>query len=115
MINLLGKKAIPQKKFLNLVNLVLTAIWYTFNSQFCQQTDGALMGRPASSTTVEIYIQAKEQTAISVSLHPPKVWERFVDGGYSILKCMHMEDVSHHINNFHQNIKFTMEEESNEE
>ena len=50
------KTAIPQDKFLDLVNLVLTTTWYTFNSQFYQQTDGVAMGGPASSTTAEIYM-----------------------------------------------------------
>ena len=80
------KTAIPQDKFLDLVNLVLTTTWYTFNSQFYQQTDGVAMGGPASSTTAEIYMQAHESTAISTALHPPKVWERFVDDVYSIVK-----------------------------
>ena len=48
-------------------------------------------------------------------IHPLKVWERFVDEVYSILKRMHLENFFHHINNLHQNIKFTMEEESNGE
>ena len=73
------------------------------------------MGGPASSTTAEIYMQAYECTAISTALHPPKVWERFVDDVYSILKRTHLENFFHHINNLHQNIKFTMEEESNGE
>ena len=79
------KTAIPQDKFLDLVHLVLTTTWYTFNSQFYQQTDGVAMGGPASSTTAEIYIQAYERTAITTALHPLKVWERFVDNVYSIL------------------------------
>ena len=37
------KTAILQDKFLDLVNLVLTITWYTFNSQFYQQTDGVAM------------------------------------------------------------------------
>ena len=51
-------------------------------------------------------MQSHERTAISATLHPPKIWERFVDGVYSILirTC-----------NLHQNIKFTTEEESNGE
>ena len=69
------KTAIPQDKFLDLVHLVLTTTWYTFNSQFYQQTDGVAMGGPASSTTAEIYMQAYESTAITTALHPPKVWE----------------------------------------
>ena len=96
--------AIPQDKFLDLVNLVLTTTWYTFNSQFYQQTDGVAMGGPASSTTAEIYMQAYERTAITTALHPPKVWERFVDDVYSILKRTHLENFFHHINNLHQNL-----------
>ena len=96
------KTAIPQEKFLVLVHLVLTTTWYTFNSQFYQQTDGVAMGDPASSTTVEIYMQAYERTAITTALHPPKVWERFVDDVYSVLKRMHLEKIFHRINNVHQ-------------
>ena len=109
------KTAVPQDKFLDLVHLVLTTTWYTFNSQFYQQTDGVAMGGHTSSTTAETYMQAYERTTITTSLHPPKVWERFVDDVYSILKSKHFENFFHHINNLHQNIKFTMEKESNGE
>ena len=71
------------------------------------------MRDPASSTTAETYMQASERTAITTALHPPKVWQRFVDDVYSILKPTHLENLFHHINNLHQNTKFTMEEESN--
>ena len=104
-----SEMAIPQGKFFDLVHLVLTTTWYIFNSQFYHQTDGVTMGSLASSTTVEIYMQAYECTAITTALHPPKVWEQFLDGVYSILKLFHL------INNLHQNIKFTMEEENNRE
>ena len=67
--------SIWQDRFLDLVYLVLTTAWYTFNSQFYQQTDGVALGGPASSTTTEIYMQAYEHTAITTALHPPKVWE----------------------------------------
>ena len=73
------------------------------------------MGGPASSTTTEIYMQAHECTAITAALQPPKVCRQFVDDVYSIFKHMHLENFSHHMNNLHQNIKFTMDEESNEE
>ena len=73
------------------------------------------MGGPGSSTTAEIYIQAYECTATTTALNPPKDWEQFVDGIYSFLKQILLENVFHHINNLHQNIKFNMEEESNGE
>ena len=110
------KTTIPQDKFLDLVHLVLTTTCYTFNSQFCQQTDGVAMRGPASSATSEIYMQAYKRTAINMALHPPKVcWEQFVDDVGSIFKRTHLENLFHDINNLHQNIKFTLEEERNGE
>ena len=64
------KTSIPQDKFLDLVNLVLTTTRYTFNSQFYQQTDIAAKIAPASSAIAEIHMQTHEQTAISTALHP---------------------------------------------
>ena len=72
----------------------LTVTWYTFNFQLYQQTDGVAMGGLASSTTTEIYMQAYERTAITTALHPPKVWERFVNDAYSILQRTHLEKFS---------------------
>ena len=60
-------------------------------------------------------MQSHEDTATSTALHPPKVWERFIDDIYSVLKRTHLENFSHQVNNLHQNIKFSMEEESNGE
>ena len=73
------------------------------------------MGDPESSTTTEIYMQAYECTAMTTALHPQNFWKRFVDNVYSILKRTHLENVFHHTNNLHQNIKLTMGEESNGE
>ena len=67
------KTAIPQDKFLDLINLVLTTTWCTFNCQVYQEIEGTAMGGPASSTTGEIYMQPHERTAISTALHHPKV------------------------------------------
>ena len=67
------KTAIPQGKFLDLVNLVLTTTWYTFNPQFYQQTDGIRKGGPTYSTTVESCMHSHESTAVSTTLHPLKV------------------------------------------
>ena len=76
------KTVIPQDKFLDLVHLVLTTTWCTFNSQFYQQTDGVAMEDPATLTTAEIYMHAFERTAISTALHPPKVLEQFFDDAF---------------------------------
>ena len=73
------------------------------------------MEGPASSTTAKLYMQAQEQTAMSATPHTPKIWKRFVDDAYSILKRTNFEKFFCHMNNLHQNIKFTMEKEGNGE
>ena len=50
-----GKTAIPQDTFLDVVNLILTTTWYTFKSQFYQQTHGVTMVGPTFSTTADTY------------------------------------------------------------
>ena len=67
----------------------------------------------AYSTTAEIYMQGYERTAITTALHPPKVWERFINDVYSIFKRTYLDKSFQHINNLYQNTKFTSEEESN--
>ena len=104
------KTAICRDKFLDLVKIILPTTCYTFNFQFYQQTDGVAVGRLASLTTSEIYMQAHEQTSISTALNPPKAWELFIDDVYSFLKRIHFENFYNHICNLHQNIKVTMEE-----
>ena len=80
---------LPQDKFTDLVNMVLTTTWYTFNSKFYQQIDGIAMRESASSTIAEINMQAHEQTTLSTTFH--------------------------HVNNLRQNFKFPMVKESNGE
>ena len=63
----------PQENLLDLINLVLTTTWYTFNSHFYHQNDDIAMVRPVSSNTGEMYMHVHDETAIFMALHPPKV------------------------------------------
>ena len=83
----------PQDNFLDAFNLVLTTTWYIFNFQFYQQPDDVAMGRPVSSLTAEIYIQAQDQTVTPTTLHPSKLWEEFVDEVSFFLKRRQLEKV----------------------
>ena len=57
MINLLR----TNNKLVDLVHLVLTITWYTFNFQFYQQAYRVAMGGSASSTTAKTYLQIHKQ------------------------------------------------------
>ena len=109
--------AIPPDKCLDLVNLLWTTTLYTLlsnsltNCRFYQQNDDLAIGRPASSTNIEVLMQANGQTA----LDPSRLWKRVVDDVYSIHKQMLLENFFYHIKNLYQNINVTIEAESNGE
>ena len=75
--------AIHQDKFLNLVDLVYINIWYLFDSEFSQHTDGIKIGGTASSTKAEIYIQALEQSRMSAALYPLNGTQRILTNKYT--------------------------------
>ena len=70
------------------------------------------MGGPASSVIAEIYMQAHESTALTTTSNPPKVWERFVDDVFLIIKKSSLEGFFNHVNGLHDQIKFTIEKET---
>ena len=59
-------------------------------------------------------MQAHKQTPIYTEINPSKVWEQFADDIYSIRKGTQLGNFFYHINSLHQNIKFTIDEESME-
>ena len=51
-----------------------------------------------------VYMQAHEGTAISATLHSPKVWAKYFECVYSILKRKYLENFIHQLNNLQQSI-----------
>ena len=104
---------ITAENLLEITELLLTKTCFQFNGKFLKQTDGVAMGGPASSVIAEIYMQAHESTALTTTSNPPKVWERFIDDVFLIIKKSSLEGFSNHVNGLHDQIKFTIEMETN--
>ena len=96
----------------DLVILVLRTAWYTLNSQFYQKLM-ALQWEAQHLQLQQNFICRLRKVLQYLWYYTSKVWERFADDVCSILKCTHLENLFHHINNLHQNIKFSMVQESN--
>ena len=99
--------------FSNIVEFLLTKAWFMYNEKFYKQTDGVAMGGPASSVVAEIFMQSHDKRALSTFLSPPKVYERFVDDTFCIIKRDDIQKFHEHINSLEIKIKFTIEEELN--
>ena len=109
-----NKTHIPIDKLMSLIEIVLTKTWYLFDGKYFSQTDGVAMGGPTSSVVAEIYMQAHENTALTTADHAPRVWKRFVDDVFLIIKRSHLEQFHKHINALHPKIQFTVEYEKDD-
>ena len=110
--DLQAKTKIPSKDILNITEFLLTRTWYKYKEKYFQQTDGVAMGGPTSSVVAEIYMQNHDKVALSTFVIPLKVYERFVDDTFSILKRNQLQPFHDHLNSIHPKIQFTVEEES---
>ena len=99
------------ESIMTLLNLCLTTTSFQFREQHYELTDGLPMGSPASPCVANIFIAQLEQKAIASFLSPPKLWLRFVDDVFSILKKNAVENLLEHLNSQHRSITFTVERE----
>ena len=70
---LADRTLLSPRQILDLLDILLCTIYFKFNGDFYQQTDGAAMGGPTSAIVSEIYRQSLETTAITTADHPSKV------------------------------------------
>ncbi|KAH9596979.1 hypothetical protein MS3_00000981 [Schistosoma haematobium] len=97
------------KSLLELVDLCLT-IYFQFNNKIYEQTKGIPMGSPISGLIAEAVVQRLESVISPVI--KPKIWIRYVDDTFIIVKKNDLENTSKLINNVFDDIKFTMKQES---
>jgi hypothetical protein len=103
-----------EEGILGLFRHVLTSSYFTFNGQFCGQTDGVAMGLLLSPIIANFYMEDYEREALELAPLKPRCWFCYVDDTF--VTWPHgrekLEDFLHHLNSIHQSIQFTMETES---
>ena len=101
------------KNVLDLLEFLVRTTFFIFNSAYYQQTEGVAMGGPPSSIIAEIYMHWTETTALTTTSHLPKVWQRYVDDVFSIIRKSNLHDFFQHINSLQPKTKFNMKTEQN--
>ena len=98
-----------------LTELCLRATYFQFGDQFFEQVDGAAMGSPLSPIVANLYIETFEKEALASPVTTPRLWLRYVDDTFVI--WTHggdkLEELHHHLNQRHPQMKFTREIEDN--
>ncbi|CAH8669503.1 unnamed protein product [Schistosoma bovis] len=83
-----------------------------FRGDLYRQKEGIAMGLPISSIVANLFMNSLGINAIARSVCPPKVWLRYVDDIFIIVKQDGLEDLFENVNNISESIKLTKEIES---
>ena len=81
--------------------------YFLFQGKSFEKVHGAAMGSPISS--IEAFIEDFEIKAINTSTKPPRIWLRYVDDIFVIVKAEHSHQFLQHINSIDPHIQFTAE------
>lgn len=88
--------------------------YFHWNGRFCRQREGAPMGSPLSPVLAEIFMEDLEKRAFprGIPEHGLKLFKRYVDDIFAIVKRGKEDVLLSHLNNIFPNkIFFTMEKE----
>ena len=98
---------------IKLLTFCLTTTYFVFKGDHYQQKDGCAMGSPCSPLVANAYMEHFEKLALSSASNPPRIWYRYVDDTFCVIKTAFVNEFTDHINSLDNNIKFTREEEDN--
>ena len=93
------------------LNFCLNNTYFIFQGKFYQQIFGVPMGYPISVTIANLVMQHIEIKAINSFFSPPKLWLRFIDDTFIIIKSDNVKKFFAHIISIEASIKFTIEYE----
>ena len=107
---------LTKNEFTRLLNLVTEDNYFIFNNKYLKQIEGLSMGNPVSATFANIFMSFHERKWLS-NCPPefkPLIYKRYVDDTFLIFeKEEHITPFYNYLNAQHENIRFTMEKESN--
>ena len=101
---------------MELLRFILTTTYFQFSGKIYRQKFGAAMGSPVSPIVSNLFMEHLEQKAIRTAPVEckPKIWKRYVDDIFEIIKKGETVRLTDHINSVDDtnSIKFTFEEET---
>ena len=98
-------------QIINLLEFCLTTTYCKFRGQLYQQDHGCAMGLPVSPIIANLYMENFEWEALKSAKQPPRVWMRYVDDTFVVIKKDFAQEFTDHINSLNPNIKFTNDPE----
>ena len=94
---------------LQLLGMCLKSTYFSYGGSFYEQKEGAVMGSPVSAVVANLYMEFFEELALEWTPTRPRLWIRYVDDIFCILRKSSTEELLHHLNGVRPTIKFTVE------
>ena len=98
---------------IRLLTFVLSNSLFVYNNITYKQIHGCAMGSPVSAAVANLCMEVIEEQAIHNAVIPPKVWKRFVDDSFAIIKKSAVCSFHDTLNSTDPYINFTIEHEQN--
>ena len=98
---------------ISLLEFILSNNYFVYNNCIYKQIHGCAMGSPDSPIVANLCVEVIEELAISTSSVPPKVWKRYVDDSFVIIKKDAVSSFHNTLNASDPKISFTIELENN--
>ena len=100
-------------EIISLLEFTLSNNYFMFNDSVYKQIHGCAMGSPVSPVVANLCMEVIEESAIAASTTPPKVWKRYVDDSFVIIKKHSVSKFHDTLNAVDPKISFTLETENN--
>jgi hypothetical protein len=100
-------------EIISLLQFTLSNNFFVFNDSIYKQIHGCAMGSPVSPVVANLCMEIIEESAIAASTTPPKIWKRYVDDSFVIIKKHSVSTFHDTLNSIDPKISFTIEAENN--
>jgi hypothetical protein len=107
-----SKTKLGDFEVLEIMEKCLRCTYFQWKGNFYQQTEGAAMGSPLSPIFANIFMDKLERSIVP-NCSGIRVWKRYVDDIWAIIKSRDLDSILYRLNSFHPSIQFTFEQEKN--
>ena len=108
-----SRTSLTADDIISLLDFTLYNNYFVYNNCIYKQVHGCAMGSPVSPIVANLCMEVVEELVINTSSVAPRVWKRYVDDSFVIIKKDAVSSFHDTLNSIHPKIAFTIEEENN--